>query len=161
LSDEEKKPIWKKTISGRVVYDRPRHFFSPKSVYRILVSLNNQSTGEELRKRKNAGYVRAIRRVSDNLYESVRGLFEPEVSEDELARIKAAFKKFNQAAINKIADTTAVVITGVAGPEAGISSRALISWLGYRIDDWLELLITGGNVDAEETRVSIEEGNKG
>lgn len=162
MSDYKKAGIWKKTISGRVVYDRPKHFFSPKGIHRILVSFNNQTKGSELRKGENAGYVRAIKRVADNLYGSVRDLFEPGIPDEDLNKIKAAFKKFNQAAIDKIADTAAVVITGVAGPEAGIPSRTLIRWIGYRLDDWLELLITGSNVYAsEKDRLSIEEVDQG
>lgn len=126
------------TRRGRVVYDRKKHPFDPKAIDRILLNYSEDISEREVQ--DQASHVRAIWRLSTNLYSFVVDEFTPLMSRAEYIALKRQIRE----ALDFVAYVIVhgVNLLGVPTPV----SHGLLLPLAMLINRYIEQLFTGSTV---------------
>ena len=139
------RSYWRKTKSGRIVYDRKRHSFNSGAILRIVQKYTNDVERDELRELPTASHIRALKFHIDELYGQVWDIFEP-ITEAEADGLKQTFRSFNDQMVGLIAAFIGSKISLVS-PEAGFWAEQGLEIVGKLINRGMEYIMTGSTGD--------------
>lgn len=144
--DVARKALWKKTQTGRVVYDRKKHKFTIKDATRIIEHIHDSYVREELR--DEAGYVRAINHLAGRMWAEVADLFYPETLEIEKLReeLRAGGHELLENFVGGVATAFGSAVSSVI-PGAGGFAFFLMQEAGMAVVRGVELVGWGKAYD--------------
>jgi hypothetical protein len=134
----------KRTYTGRVVYDRPRHKISAKDCFRFIRAYDKHYNERfpDIQDQE-AITVRAIYRYAKSLYAGVRHFFEPDIRDPIKSELKRGVKKFTTQVVDGTAQAMGQIVAALTGNVSGEFVEGAIKYFGYLYDDFIEGLFTG------------------